>query len=92
MNRPATHFVVGLAPDGGQLPSRARKDLKDAIALGLNVDCGLHDYLSDDRELANLADRYGIQIRDIRKPAPVNTLHFFSGKIEAVESLKIAVL
>ena len=40
MNQPATHFVVGLAPDGGRLPSRARKDLRDAITLGLNVDCG----------------------------------------------------
>ena len=92
LNQPATHLVVGLAPDGGRLPSRARKDLKDAIALGLNVDCGLHDYLSDDTELANLAYKYGAQIRDIRKPAPVNTLHFFSGKIEAVKALKIAVL
>ena len=52
----------------------------------------LHDYLSEDSELANLAVRYGIRIRDIRKPAPVNTLHFFSGKIEAVKALKIAVL
>ena len=92
INQPATHFVVGLAPDGGRLPLRARKDLRDAIALRLNVDCGLHDYLSDDAELANLAYKYGVQIRDIRKPAPVNTLHFFSGKIEAVEALKIAVL
>ena len=92
INQPATHFVVGLAPDGGRLPARARKDLRDAIALGLNVDCGLHDYLSDDTELANLAYKYGAQIRDIRKPAPVNTLHFFSGKIEAVKALKIAVL
>jgi uncharacterized NAD-dependent epimerase/dehydratase family protein len=92
MNQPATHFVVGLAPDGGRLPSGARKDLRDAIALGLNVDCGLHDYLSEDSELAKLAVRYGIQIRDIRKPAAVNTLHFFSGKIEAVKALKIAVL
>jgi len=52
----------------------------------------LHDYLSEDSELVNLAARYGAKIRDIRKPAPINALHFFSGKIEAVTSLKIAVL
>jgi uncharacterized NAD-dependent epimerase/dehydratase family protein len=91
-NRPATHFVVGLAPDGGRLPSKARQDVSDAIAFGLNVDCGLHDYLSEDPDLVNLARKYGVQIRDIRKPAPIRTLHFFSGKIEAVEALKIAVL
>jgi uncharacterized NAD-dependent epimerase/dehydratase family protein len=44
--RPATHFVVGLAPDGGRLPSSARQDAKNAIIYGLDVDCGLHDYLS----------------------------------------------
>lgn len=91
-NRPATHFVVGLAPDGGRLPTEARQDVSDAIAFGLNVDCGLHDYLSEDPELANLADRYGAKIRDIRKPPPIKALHFFSGKIEEVKALKIAVL
>jgi uncharacterized NAD-dependent epimerase/dehydratase family protein len=91
-NRPATHFVVALAPDGGRLPLKARQDVSDAIVFGLNVDCGLHDYLSEDPQLVDLADRYGIQIRDIRKPVPINELHFFSGKIEAVKALKIAVL
>ena len=88
MNRPATYFVVGLASDGGRLPSRVRKDLKVAITLGLNVDCGLHNYLLQDSELSKLAVRYGIKIRDIRKPAPVKRLHFFSGKIEVVKALK----
>ena len=91
-NRPATHFVVGLAPDGGRLPSAARQDVSDALAYGLNVDCGLHDYLSEDPALADLAERHGVRIRDIRKPAPIKELHFFSGEIETVESLKIAVL
>ena len=88
----ATHFVVGLAPDGGRLPPSSRKDVGDAIAFGLNVDCGLHDYLSEDPELVNLAEKYGVQIRDIRKPPPIKALHFFSGKIEEVQALKIAVL
>jgi uncharacterized NAD-dependent epimerase/dehydratase family protein len=91
-NRPAAYFVVGLAPDGGRLPPKARQDISEAIAFGLNIDCGLHDYLSEDSELANLASRYGARIRDIRKPAPVKSLHFFEGKIEAVNALKLAVL
>jgi uncharacterized NAD-dependent epimerase/dehydratase family protein len=89
---PATHFVVGLAPDGGRLPGSAYKDIGSAVSLGLNVDCGLHDYLSEDPELMKLAANHRVEIRDIRKPPPVNQLHFFSGKIEAVKSLKIAVL
>ena len=89
---PATHFVVGLAPDGGRLTSKARQDVKSAISYGLNVDCGLHDYLSEDREMMKLAAQYDVKIRDIRKPPRIQKLHFFSGKIEEVNALKIAVL
>lgn len=88
----ATHFVVGLAPDGGRLSARGRDDVKKAIRLGLNVDCGLHDILSDDKEIADLAQEHGVKIRDVRKPPPRGELHFFCGKIEEVDSLKIAVL
>ena len=89
---PATHFVVGLAPDGGRLPASARIDVGRAISFGLNVDCGLHDYLTEDPELMKLAANHRVNIRDIRKPPPIEKLHFFSGEIEAVQSLKIAVL
>jgi len=87
-----THFVVGLAPDGGRLSPRGREDVKKAIQFGLNVDCGLHDILSEDEEIANLAKAHGVNIRDVRKPPPRGELHFFCGKIEEVDSLKIAVL
>ncbi len=88
----ATHFVVGLAPDGGRLPEKARLDVMDALGRGLNVDCGLHDYLSDDPEMAALSRARGCRIRDVRKPPAIRDLHFFSGKIEEVKSLRLAVL
>ncbi len=90
--RAATHFVVGLAPDGGRLSPEARRDVKKALTTGLNVDCGLHDFLSEDPELMALAAQHKVQIRDIRKPPPRSRLHFFSNRIEAVKALKIAVL
>jgi uncharacterized NAD-dependent epimerase/dehydratase family protein len=90
--RPATHLVIGLAPDGGRLNQQAREDVKRAITLGLNVDSGLHDFLSEDVELAALANSSKVRIRDVRKTPPKDQLHFFSGKIEQVSSLKIAVL
>jgi uncharacterized NAD-dependent epimerase/dehydratase family protein len=88
----ATHLVIGLAPDGGRLNERARDDIKKAIQLGLNIDCGLHDFLSEDSEMVELAARYGVTLRDIRKIPPRKELHFFSGKIEEVSCLKIAML
>jgi uncharacterized NAD-dependent epimerase/dehydratase family protein len=87
-----THLVIGLAPDGGRLSATAREDVAKAIELGLNVDSGLHDFLSEDPLLSDLAREKGVQIRDIRKPLPRGQLHFFTGKIKAVKSLKIAVL
>jgi len=89
---PATHFVMGLAPDGGRLSAGARRDIETAIKLGLNIDSGLHDFISDDPVLMSVAEKRGVVIRDIRKTPPRETLHFFSGKIEDVKSLKIAVL
>src|SRR6187402_1773247 len=44
----ADNFVIGLAPDGGRLPAEAKEVVKEALANGLNVDSGLHDFLSDD--------------------------------------------
>jgi uncharacterized NAD-dependent epimerase/dehydratase family protein len=89
---PATHLVVGLAPDGGRLSPRNREDIRAAVEAGLNVDCGLHDFLTEDPELVALAARRGVTLRDVRKPAPRSELHFFTGKIEEVAALKIAVL
>ncbi len=92
LGTPASHLVVGLAPDGGRLSVSARADIKKALKLGLNVDCGLHDFLSEDPEISRLADRNGVRLRDVRKPPPRSQLHFFSGKIEQVTALKVAVL
>ena len=90
--RGPTHLVVGLAPDGGRLPAEARREIATALELGLNVDSGLHDFLSEDPELAKIAECSGVAIRDIRKPPDRAQLHFFAGKIEQVDSLKVAVL
>lgn len=87
-----THLVVGLAPDGGRLSEVNRRHILDAIRIGLNVDCGLHDFLTEDPEIVALAAAQGVTLRDIRKPKPRHQLHFFTGKIEQVKALKIAVL
>jgi uncharacterized NAD-dependent epimerase/dehydratase family protein len=89
---PAQYLVVGIAPDGGRLSANARRDVLAGLELGLNVDCGLHDFLTDDPEMVAIAERYGCTIRDVRKPPARNDLHFFTGHIEGVKCLKLAVL
>lgn len=88
----ATHLVIGLAPDGGRLEARHRKRIKRALELGLNLDSGLHDFLSEDPEFSRLARERGLTIRDVRKPPQRSELHFFQGKIEEVDSFKVALL
>ncbi|MFH1723704.1 MAG: DUF1611 domain-containing protein [Elusimicrobiota bacterium] len=90
--RPATHLVVGLAPDGGRLPPSAKDDMAAAIRAGLHVDSGLHDFLSEDPLLSRLAAERGVRIRDVRKPPSRNELSSFSGRIRQVRAPRLAVL
>ena len=89
---PATHFVIGIAPDGGRLSPEARGVVRRAIDAGLHVDAGLHDHLSADPDLVALAAGRGVRLRDVRKPPPVSELHFWSGKITEVDALRVALL
>jgi uncharacterized NAD-dependent epimerase/dehydratase family protein len=87
-----THLVVGLAPDGGRLSDAGRAHVLEAVQRGLHVDSGLHDILSDDPEIAGAAAERNVRLRDMRKLPPRAQMHFFSGKIEQVRSLKVALL
>jgi uncharacterized NAD-dependent epimerase/dehydratase family protein len=60
--------VVGVAPTGGRFPPAWRDLLKSCIAKGLDVESGLHEFISDDPELSELAARHGVALRDLRKP------------------------
>jgi uncharacterized NAD-dependent epimerase/dehydratase family protein len=85
-------LVIGLAPDGGRLPADAKETIKKALESGLNVDSGLHDFLYKDKELMAIADKNNCRVRDIRRTPDRDELHFFTGKIEEVDCLKIALL
>ncbi len=86
------YLVVGLAPDGGMVGREALQDIHKAIVSGLNIDSGLHDFLSENPILSESAKKKGVTIRDIRKPPSRKELHFFSGKIKDVNCIKIAIL
>jgi uncharacterized NAD-dependent epimerase/dehydratase family protein len=60
--------LVGVATQGGRFPPAWLELLRDAIANGLAVENGLHQFLSDDRELSELARRHGVELRDVRRP------------------------
>jgi uncharacterized NAD-dependent epimerase/dehydratase family protein len=63
-----TTALVGVATQGGRFPPAWRELLKDAIAAGLDLENGLHEFVSDDPELTALAAEHGVELRDLRKP------------------------
>jgi uncharacterized NAD-dependent epimerase/dehydratase family protein len=88
----ATYCIIGVATKGGVIPEALRVMLKEALHAGFNLVNGLHEYLSDIPELADLARQKGLEIIDVRKPKKFKDLHFWTGKIKEVKCPKIAVL
>jgi uncharacterized NAD-dependent epimerase/dehydratase family protein len=63
-----TVALVGVATAGGRFPPAWRELLRDAIAAGLDVENGLHEFLTRDDELTALAREHGVALRDLRLP------------------------
>ncbi|WP_299682311.1 DUF1611 domain-containing protein [uncultured Roseobacter sp.] len=85
-------LIYGMAPSTGRLSPTDRSVVLDAIALGMNIVSGLHEYLSDDPEIATAASQRDVTIRDIRKPKQSKDMRLFDGSVAGVEALRIAVL
>ena len=62
-----TTALVGVATQGGRFPPEWRELLKSCIAKGLDLENGLHEFVSDDEELTELAARHNVELRDLRK-------------------------
>ncbi len=65
-----TTALVGVAVAGGRLGPEWRMLLRSAIEAGLDLEAGMHEFLADDPELADLARRHGVELRDVRRPPP----------------------
>lgn len=64
----AEALLIGAAPVGGRLPEAWRKFIINAVEAGLDVYSGLHQFLSEDSIIAELAGRRGVRLVDVRKP------------------------
>jgi uncharacterized NAD-dependent epimerase/dehydratase family protein len=65
-----TTALVGVATQGGRFPPAWREILKDCLRAGLDLESGLHEFVSNDPELVALANEHGADLRDLRKPPP----------------------
>jgi uncharacterized NAD-dependent epimerase/dehydratase family protein len=63
----ANTFLVGIAPPGGKIPTSWRPIILEAIARKLTIVSGLHDFLCDDAEFRQAAERHGVELIDVRR-------------------------
>ena len=80
-------LLIGIAPSGGQLPDEWRPALRAALEARLHIWSGLHVFIGDDPEFAELAQRKGVSILDVRKP-PAD-LPVSSGRVREVDATVI---
>jgi uncharacterized NAD-dependent epimerase/dehydratase family protein len=63
-----TTALVGIATQGGRFPPAWRELIRSCVANGLDVENGLHEFLTEDFELVELARLNEVELRDLRKP------------------------
>ncbi len=75
----AATLLIGIAPDGGQIPAHWMPHLEAALAAGLHIISGLHDRLIDRPNLRELAQVNGVRLIDVRSAPPAMALPVGSG-------------
>ena len=64
----ARTLVLGIANPGGTMAGDLIDDAAEAIQAGMNVAAGLHKKLREVPRLAALAQKYGVELFDVRDP------------------------
>ena len=80
-------LLLGTAWPGGKMPDAWRQDIIKAVKNGLHVVNGLHDFLSDDEEIASLAKQHGVTLYDVRRPP--DNLPVGDGRVLKTDSLVV---
>jgi uncharacterized NAD-dependent epimerase/dehydratase family protein len=84
--------IFGMAPASGMLSPGERTVLLEAMAQGMDVVNGLHEFLNDDAEFVSAAVLHGVDLIDVRRPPRKQDLRMFTGRIAEVTCPRIAVL
>jgi len=87
-----SHLIFGMAPATGLLSKDERLLIFEAIKLRMNIVNGLHEFLNDDPEFVAASLENKVQLIDIRKPRDKTDLRPFSGDINKMNCIRIAIL
>ena len=84
---PPNALLIGIAPQGGRLPDEWRGWIRETIESGLDIWSGLHFFLGDDPEFAELAATHGVTLHDVRRPPP--DLPVGTGRAMETDALRV---
>ncbi|MGB3533377.1 MAG: DUF1611 domain-containing protein [Microcoleaceae cyanobacterium] len=85
-------YIYGKAPLDATLSIAERALILEAMSKGMDIINGLHQFFSEDPEFVEVANQWGVEIKDIRKPPQLKDLHVFTGQIAKVTVPVIAIL
>ncbi|MGB9964858.1 DUF1611 domain-containing protein [Halobacterium hubeiense] len=83
-------LVIGISPIGGAFEESWRPDVRNALERGCDVYSGLHYFLSEDEEFADLAAEHGAELWDVRQP-PAD-LGVADGVADSVDATVVATV
>ncbi|WP_340066850.1 DUF1611 domain-containing protein [Ascidiimonas aurantiaca] len=86
------YFIYGIAPLDSFLNNEQQKIIFTAMKSGMNIINGLPEFFNDNIQYTNMALKYGVTIKDVRKPPARKNLHNFSGRIRNVKVPVIAIM
>ena len=84
--------IIGVALSGGRLPEDWIEILLEVLENRISIISTMHQLLGEKPALRDAACKNGVEIIDLRKPKPIDQLHFWSGDIYQVRAAKIAAL
>ena len=86
------YCIIGVALSGGRLPEDWNDILLEVLEARISIISTMHHLLIEKPVLRAAARKNGVEIIDLRKPKPIEQLHFWSGDIFKVRATKIGVL
>jgi uncharacterized NAD-dependent epimerase/dehydratase family protein len=89
---PPQYLIIGVAVAGGKIPTEMLAILKQAIEHKIHIINGLHEFLNDKPEFVTLAQTNGVTITDVRRAKKATEMQYWSGRIGAVTTPRVAVL
>ena len=82
--------LVGVVTQGGHFPGDWQELLKSCVTKGLDLENGLHVRLRDIPGLAELAEKHGVDLRDLREP-PADLSTATGANLEADATIVLTV-